>query len=48
MLDVADIHAQARAAAEVFRGPGALAGPLPVPPGASSQIRVLAMPRRAR
>ena len=30
-----------------FRGAGALAGPLPVPPAASSQARFLAMLGRA-
>jgi uncharacterized protein (TIGR03086 family) len=33
---------------EAFRGVGALAGPLPVPPGASAQARFLAMLGRAR
>jgi uncharacterized protein (TIGR03086 family) len=32
---------------EAFRGAGALAGPLPVPPGASAQARFLAMLGRA-
>jgi uncharacterized protein (TIGR03086 family) len=32
---------------EAFRGAGALAGPLPVPPGASAQARFLAMFGRA-
>ena len=32
---------------EAFRGAGALAGPLPVPPGAGAQARFLAMLGRA-
>ena len=32
---------------EAFRGASALAGPLPVPPGASAQARFLAMLGRA-
>jgi len=32
---------------EAFRGAGALAGPLPVPPGADAQARFLAMLGRA-
>ena len=31
---------------EAFCGVGALAGPLPVPPGASAQVRFLALPGR--
>ena len=44
---VGSYAASAKAAAAAFRGAGALAGPLPVPAGATGQTRFLAMLGRA-